>query len=89
MLQAVEASDGDDSDLLSLAKVGILKFETRNIQQRCETLFNLKQKFYVCFHVGVCRGAGFTVHQGKRKTELNMKNKNDVIKCRRFKLCLP
>ncbi len=34
ILQGVEASDGDDSDLLSLAKVGILKFETRNINQR-------------------------------------------------------
>ncbi len=30
MLQAVEASDGDDSDLLSLAKVGILKLESQN-----------------------------------------------------------
>jgi hypothetical protein len=35
MLQAVEASDGDDSDLLSLAKVGMfLEFETQNIYIR-------------------------------------------------------
>jgi hypothetical protein len=45
--------------------------------------------FACFFHVGVCRGAGFTVHQGKLKTELKIKNKNDVIKCRRCKQCSP
>jgi hypothetical protein len=65
MLQAVEASDGDDSDLLSLAKVGILKLESQNNNKRSEKLFNLRRNFkFLFFYVGVCRRAGFTVHQG-------------------------